>query len=111
MSYINRKDAGEFLFKRIIETALNNTDYICDASDVYQNVAERIRKYWINDIPAADVIEQKTGSWEERIVDDPLDKYGLLKRRWYCSACGRWQTFGATDYCCRCGARMVKNEK
>lgn len=58
------------------------------------------------DAPAADVVEVMHGRWEERIVDDPLDPYGFFKRRWYCSSCGRYQTYGTTAFCPRCGARM-----
>ena len=61
----------------------------------------------LDDIPAADVVEQKHGSWQERIVDDDEhDKYGLFRRRFYCSACGDWNTHGASKYCPHCGAKM-----
>lgn len=59
-----------------------------------------------DELPAADVVEAMHGRWEERIVDDPLDPYGFFKRRWYCSSCGRYQTYGTTAFCPRCGARM-----
>ena len=60
---------------------------------------------------AADAIDELTdrnvGKWEERVVEDPkYDPYGFFKRRWYCSACGKWQTHGATKYCPNCGAQM-----
>ena len=58
------------------------------------------------DAPAADVVEVMHGRWEERIVDDPLDPYGFFKRRWYCSSCGRYQTYGTTAFCPNCGAKM-----
>ena len=57
-------------------------------------------------IPTADVIERKTGKWEERTVDDPDDKYGLFRRRFYCSSCGDWQTYGKPRFCPNCGAKM-----
>ena len=45
--------------------------------------------------------------WEERIVtDDPLDKYGIFRRRWYCPVCDEWQTYGPTPFCANCGANM-----
>ena len=28
------------------------------------------------------------------------------ERRWYCSACGIWQTYGETDFCPNCGCDM-----
>lgn len=58
-------------------------------------------------IPAADVVEVRHGRWDERIVDnDEFDKYGFFRRRFYCSACGDWNTHGASKYCPHCGARM-----
>ena len=49
----------------------------------------------------------KTGKWEERIVEDPVnDPYNVFRRRWYCSACGQWNSHGAAKFCMRCGARM-----
>ena len=53
--------------------------------------------------------EQKRGAWEERIVEDPeYDPYGFFKQRFYCSACGRWQTHGKTKFCHNCGAKMER---
>lgn len=64
----------------------------------------------IDDIPAADLIEQKCGVWEERIEEDKKhDPYGLFNRRFYCSACGHWQTHGKTKYCHNCGAKMERS--
>lgn len=63
--------------------------------------------FMLNQFPAAAVVEDRHGTWEERNVEDPkYDPYGFFTRRWYCSACGDWQTHGATRYCCNCGARM-----
>lgn len=63
----------------------------------------------IDTIPAADVAEVRHGRWEERIVDDDeLDKYGFFRRRFYCSACGDWNTHGASKYCPKCGAKMTE---
>ena len=49
--------------------------------------------------------EQKTGKWEERRIEDTDP---LFRRRYYCSACGDWQTYGPTKYCPTCGAKMVR---
>lgn len=58
---------------------------------------------------SADVVEVRHGRWEERIVDDDeLDKYGFFRRRFYCSACGNWNTHGASKYCPNCGAVMME---
>lgn len=49
----------------------------------------------------------KTGTWEEDI--DNSRRWDRL--RFYCSECGRWQTYGKTDYCPNCGCRMVEPQK
>ena len=41
------------------------------------------------------------GEWEERPSED-----WISIRRWYCSECGEWQTYGMTNYCPNCGCRM-----
>ena len=41
--------------------------------------------------------------WEE-IYDDKDDP--LFRHKFYCSACGDWQTYGITRYCPNCGAKM-----
>ena len=63
----------------------------------------------VNDIPPADVAPVRHGHWEEKIVEIPDlldDPYHYFKRRFYCSSCGDWQTYGKTDYCPMCGASM-----
>ena len=60
----------------------------------------------IYEIPPADVAPVKHGHWEERIVESEDDPCGLFRRRFYCSSCGDWQTYGKTDYCPMCGASM-----
>lgn len=52
----------------------------------------------IEAIPSA----EKTGTWKEDI--DNSRRWD--KVRFYCSECGLWQTYGETDYCPNCGARM-----
>ena len=46
------------------------------------------------------------GVWEERVLDKSDEPCGFLRRRFYCSACGDWQTYGKTRYCPSCGMRM-----
>ena len=50
--------------------------------------------------------EPKTGEWEERYVED--DECVWTRRRFYCSSCGNWNTYGKTSYCPDCGAFMLK---
>lgn len=60
----------------------------------------------LNALPAAQM-RQKTGHWTEQTMDsaDPV-----FLRRWYCSACGGWQTYGEPPYCPMCGANMRGKE-
>lgn len=62
---------------------------------------------------AADAIEQlvkerdaepaRHGHWTERYDEDGNP---FFRRKFYCSECGDWQTYGKTDYCPACGAKM-----
>lgn len=47
--------------------------------------------------------EPKQGHW---IIDVDNNRH-WDKRRFYCSECGHWQTYGETDYCPKCGSRMI----
>lgn len=58
-------------------------------------------------IPTADVPDRKIGKWEEKIVQD---ENPWFRRRFYCSVCGDWNTYGKSDFCPNCGAEM-KGEK
>ena len=46
------------------------------------------------------------GTWTEKIVLDENGKFDFCSRRFYCSACGIWNSYGKTKYCPECGARM-----
>ena len=62
------------------------------------NIADEIEK-----LPSADVAPVRHGHWVESFkVNAPP----TLRSRWICSWCGNVQTYGATDYCPNCGARM-----
>lgn len=52
-------------------------------------------------------IDHPQGEWEERIVEC---ENPYLRRRFYCSNCGDWQTYGMTRYCPECGAKMAVKE-
>lgn len=49
------------------------------------------------------------GSWETRPA--PEGHLGVSGVRYYCTACGGWQTYGETAFCPRCGADMRKTEQ
>lgn len=69
-------------------------------------------------IEAADTIEELLAEKEERekpahwIVkeEDPnkLDPYGMFRKRFVCSECGGWQTYGETKCCPNCGKPMLE---
>ena len=47
------------------------------------------------------------GAW--RIdIDKSRDLFDW--RRFYCPACGRWQTYGESEYCPLCGARVMSKQ-
>lgn len=63
----------------------------------------------IRNAPTADVEEAKHGEWKE-IIDEK--EVLFFRQKFYCSACGEWNTYGMTAYCPKCGARMEgKNGK
>ena len=47
-----------------------------------------------------------TGTWEEKYISD--DDCIWTRRRFYCSSCVKWNTYGKTDFCPHCGAKMYK---
>lgn len=51
----------------------------------------------------ADVVPVVHGRWEVKYVEDAEP---FQRRRFYCSACGDWTTYGETRCCPNCGARM-----
>ncbi|MBR2681630.1 MAG: hypothetical protein IKE23_12965 [Exiguobacterium sp.] len=56
---------------------------------------------------APEVAPTVRGKWIYKIVDDG-DLF--FRRRWYCSACGQWTSYGAPDFCMHCGAKMDEVE-
>ena len=45
--------------------------------------------------------ERSHGEWIEN-KDDPFPYH----KKWVCSICNQWQTYGRTDFCPKCGADM-----
>lgn len=60
----------------------------------------------IKDLPSVQP-KHKTGTWRKDI--DNSRRWDRV--RFYCSECGSWQTYGETDYCPSCGARMIKPQE
>ena len=78
--------------------ALEQFDYY----DLGEYLTTQIRGM-LMDIPSADVAPVRHGRWVESFkVNAPP----TLRSRWKCSWCGNVQTYGATDYCPNCGAKM-----
>lgn len=50
----------------------------------------------------------RKGKWSVR--HDP-DDYPRYRRKFVCSACGSWTTYGMTDYCPNCGAEMERPDE
>lgn len=94
--YIKRKETRKHLFDRLIETANNNTGYLSDASLVYQDAAERIRR-WIDEIPAADVVERKKGFWYTHST--------IFRTTLRCTNCQNPSKY-QFNFCPNCGAQM-----
>lgn len=56
------------------------------------------------DCPLPDVRPVVRGKWIRKFYPEHGD--GIVERRFYCSACGRWNTYGRPDFCMNCGADM-----
>lgn len=80
------------------EDALEQFDYY----DLGEYLTTQIRGM-LMDIPSADVAPVMHGHWVESFK---VNATPTLRSRWTCSWCGNVQTYGATDYCPNCGARM-----
>jgi len=50
-----------------------------------------------------DAVPVVHGHWEEKI-DENADSF--FRRKFSCSACCEWQTYGETKFCPFCGAKM-----
>lgn len=59
-------------------------------------------------IPVADVQSAKHGAWKY-VYDEDEDIF--FHRKWYCSACGQYNTYGETSFCPQCGAKMYRGNK
>lgn len=57
----------------------------------------------INGIPSADVAPVRHGTWKDEFKEDAE---AFVKHRYVCTVCGEWQTYGKTQYCSNCGAKM-----
>lgn len=47
--------------------------------------------------------QEKHGEWTEAY---DVDEDPHFRRKFYCSLCHKWNTYGRSDYCPNCGANM-----
>lgn len=91
---------------RLLETALNNSMVVCDASYIYQDCADNRIETWVDEMPTVEPI--KHGHWIERTKVHP-DLMNDSTYNYECSNCGYMDTHGANvevPYCWHCGAKM-----
>ena len=83
---------------------IKREDAIKEINNAYSlwNAESLIRR-----IPTAD---RPKGEWTIRFPKLDNGMGGTYReRRWYCSACSNWQTYGETPFCPWCGAPVVRN--
>ena len=91
--YISREDALNFEME--IEAEPEEIQAVTKGMALY---AEHIKK-----LPPVAVVEPKTGTWIE--MDDE-NAVPFMSPKYYCSCCEDWNTYGPSDYCPNCGAKM-----
>lgn len=62
---------------------------------------------WVKDYCPTVEAKTKRGSWEAR----PAPPGSVSPIRYYCSVCGAWNSYGKSDYCPSCGAKMEKESE
>ena len=82
--------------------------------DISEEDYERLKKYDGGYTTGRDSIVNGTplpkGHWKIDIDREDKDRTWDW-RRFYCSVCGDWQTYGETKYCMHCGAEMEVKDK
>lgn len=73
----------EHLKKRLIESAIENVGYKCDASDVFEDIAKNRIDIWINELYVGNVLGREHPVWipcSERLPrrDEQDDELGVL---------------------------------
>ena len=66
----------------------------------------RLARNIVEDEPTIHAAPERTGVWSEEY--DPNDD-PLFRRKYRCSACDDWNTYGFTRYCPNCGAWMTNS--
>lgn len=73
----------------------------------FKETAEKNVEKWLNELPTVQP-EQRTGKWEKRTVPDSNP---FFRTRFYCTACEGWNTYGESQFCPNCGAKMAKSKQ
>lgn len=109
--YISAEQAYAYLRSVLYETATNNAGINDDFASACEEIADNRLKIWLDDIPAADVVERKKGTW---IDDDGLyvcSSCNKLWAHWWDNAMPPERLYKEMKYCPRCGAEMREEEK
>lgn len=81
----------------------------CSSDQMMRDAAAAIEELQAQLMYATDAAKEiaekvpKRGKWIDRYDED--DK-PFFKRKYVCSACGGWNTYGKSKYCPNCGAKM-----
>lgn len=96
---VSRKALKEHLRARLYESAINNTDYTCVASETFEDIADNRLDIWISELPSVRPTRKKA-KWD-RGYTFPDGEY------WKCSQCGELiKVKIPMRFCNNCGAEM-----
>lgn len=72
----------------------------------YKKYRETLEELWRYRYAAERGEGNGKGAWNERFVDDENPHFW---RRFYCTHCNEYNTYGKTPYCPYCGAKMEES--
>lgn len=101
---ISRSKTSDHVKNRMIQTAMNNMEYITSYAKVCEDIVDNRLDTWINEVQAVES-EREKGEW---IWED-----GNIP---YCSICKKYsedadmqEIYGEVSYCSHCGSKMEVN--
>ena len=80
-------------------------DDLDEKEETIKRIKRNIRT--LEDAQAVKVRPLVEAEWEERDVEVYAWFGTTTQRRFYCGACGKWQSWGKTKWCPECGAKMM----
>ena len=107
MRLIDADKAIGHIKKRLLETALNNSDAVCDASFLYAEIADNRIETWIDEEPTVDAVPVRHGKWKQS--GDRWEGIVTTAVGYICSECGYFGEH-TDNYCPNCGCRMEVSE-